>query len=889
MHKNQHPPRWIDRLLESFCTPHLLEEVQGDLHELYGEWRMEYGGRRANWLYLFHALKFFRPFALRRNKPSNTYRTMMFKHYFTTAYRNLMKHKSFSFINVAGLALGITCFTLIALYVRYELSFDRFHTDADRIYRVIQQKVGDGDAFSRTGGAHITPLKEVAEVEEVVRLYRTPIEVQRLNDTQAERLNEERFYFADDNFFDVFNFRLLIGDKNVLTSPSAVILTESTAQRYFGDQDPLGQTIRIGDSLSLEVQGVMEDTPENSHFSMDFLTSIAALKQYYNNPGPFESYWWPWLWTFVKLQPSTEIDSVNSQVAEAVEKYRGADVAQEFVPQLQPLTDIHLYSTSTTSDPSANGDITYVAIFSAISLLILFIACINFTNLSLARSVKRAKEVGIRKAAGAGRGMLMRQFLGESFLLSILALAIGLLLSELLLPYFNDLAHRNLEIALLNQLLFWLSLLGVIIMTGLLAGSYPAWILSRLQAARVLKGNAGQKLGGRQWLQQSLVVFQFVASIALIAGTLIAYQQLIFLQETSLGFDKEQVLTVVAPQISSNEQAEKLASLEQEFSQLAGVSAVSRAYVRPGFGHGMDRAYEVEGMTEEIAPEDRVSRQHVGYDYFDLLDIPLISGRTLSSESGTDASEAVILNEAAAKNFGFTPETALGKKVRTYVSENGQTYGDYTGTVIGVVKDHHSASLKERIAPTVFMSSEGDYSFLTRHLLVKASGSPQQIISDLEDAWQDVFPDRPATISYLDADLEMRYQAEQRLGDIMITFSVLAILIACLGLYGLASYMAERRTKEMGIRKTLGASVQQLLLLFNGDFLRLIGIAFIIAIPIAWYTMDYWLQNFAYHVSIGPIIFVIAGLLCLSIALLTVSYQALRTARVNPVDSLRNE
>ena len=887
--KASNPPRWADRLLENFCNPQLLEEVQGDLYELYSEWVTEYGEQKANRLYLFHTLKFFRPFALRRNKHSNTYPTMMLKHYFTTAYRNLMKHKSFSFINIAGLALGITCFTLIALYVRYELSFDRFHPDADRVYRVIQQKAGDGDAFSRTGGAHITPLQEIAELEEVVRLYRTPIEVQRLDDAQAERLNEEQFYFADSNFFDVFNFRLLRGEANILASPSAVILTESTAQRYFGDQDPLGQTIRIGDSLSLEVQGVMEDSPNNSHFSMDFLTSIAALKQYYNNPGPFESYWWPWLWTYVKLQPGAEAAAVNSQIVKAVEKYRGADVARNFIPQLQPLTDIHLYSTNTTSDPSANSDITYVAIFSAISLLILLIACINFTNLSLARSVKRAKEVGIRKAAGAGRGMLMRQFLGESFLLSILALTIGLLLAELLLPYFNDLAYRDLEIAILNQLPFWLPLLGVVMLTGLLAGSYPAWILSGLQAARVLKGRVGQKLGSRQWLQQGLVVFQFVASIALIAGTLIAYQQLTFLRETSLGFEKEQILTIPAPQISSTEQVEKIAALEQKFSQLAGVSSVSRAYVRPGFGHGMDRAYEVEGLTEEIAPEDRVSRQHIGYDYFNLLDIPLVSGRTLSAESGTDATDAVILNEAAAKNFGFTPETALGKKVRTYVYENGQTYGDLTGTVIGVVKDHHSASMKERIAPMVFMSSEGAYSSYTRHLLVKAGGSPQQVLSSLEDAWKDVFPDRPLVASYLDAELEMRYQAEQRLGDIMITFSVLAILIACLGLYGLASYLAERRTKEMGIRKTLGASVQQLLLLFNQDFLRLIGIAFIIAIPIAWYAMDRWLQDFAYHVSIGPIIFVVAGLLCLSIAMLTVSYQALRTAQVNPVDSLRNE
>ena len=576
------PPRWINKLLEGFCAPHVLEEVQGDLHELYDAWAKKYGRQKANRLYLVHTLKFFRPFALRRDHYSNTYRTMMLKHYFTTAYRNLVKHKSFSIINVAGLALGITCFTLIALYVHYELSFDRFHTDSDRIYRVIQQKVGDGDAFSRTGGAHITPLEEIAELEEIVRLYRTPIEVQRLSDARAERLNEEQFYFADSSFFDVFNFRLLRGKANTLASPNAVILTESTAQRYFGDQEPLGQTIRIGDSLSLEVQGVMEDTPDNSHFSMDFLTSIATLKQYYNNPGPFESYWWPWLWTYVKLQPGAEASSVNSQIAKAIEKYRGAEVAQQFVPQLQPLTDIHLYSTNTTSDPSANGDITYIAIFSAISILILLIACINFTNLSLARSVKRAKEVGIRKAAGAGRGMLMRQFLGESFLLSTLALVAGLLLAELMMPYFNDLAYRDLEIAILKQLPFWLPLLGIVILTGLLAGSYPAWILSGLQAARVLKGNIGQKLGSQQWLQRALVVFQFVASIALIAGTLIAYQQLTFLQETSLGFEKEQILTVPAPQINSTEQVEKIASLEQKFSQLAGVSAVSRAYVRPG-------------------------------------------------------------------------------------------------------------------------------------------------------------------------------------------------------------------------------------------------------------------------------------------------------------------
>ncbi len=883
------PPSITQRLLRWYCDPVFLEEIEGDLHELYREWVAEFGVQKANRLYFFHTIKFFRPFALRRNYHSNTYRTMMFKHYFTVAYRNLVKHKSFSIINIAGLALGITCFTLIALYVRYELSFDRFHTDADRIYRVIQQQTDGGEPFARTGGAHITPLRSIPEFEEIVRLFRTSIEVQKLDESRAERLNEKRFYFADSNFFDVFSFRLVVGEKNVLTSPNAVVLTESSAKRYFGNEDPLGQTLLIGDSLSLEVQGIMEDTPKNSHFSMDFLTSITALKQYYNNPGPFESYWWPWLWTFVKLQPQSSVASVNTRMEEIVGQYRGADVAKEFVPKLQPITDIHLYSINAIGEPGANSSIMYVAVLSAISLLILLIACVNFTNLSLARSVKRAKEVGIRKAAGAARGTLIRQFLGESFLLSMLALGAGFLLAELLLPYFNDLAYRELEITVQDQLPFWLLLLSAVVLTGLLSGSYPAWVLSRLRAAQVLKSSSGQKIGSRQWLQRGLVVFQFVASIALIAGTLIAYQQLTFLQESALGFEKEQIITVPVPSVNSDLQAEKLETLEQAFMQLADVSGVSRVYARPGFGHGMDQDCEVEGKTEEVGPEERVWRQHIGYDYFDLLDIPVLSGRTLSVKSGTDATDAVILNETAAKNFGFTPETALGKKVRTYVSENGQTYGDLTGTVIGVVKDYHSASLRERIVPTVFMSSEGAYSYYTRHLLVKISGAHQSVLSNLEDTWKNVFPDRPLAASYLDADLEMRYEAEQRLGDIMLTFSVLAILIACLGLYGLAAYIAERRTKEMGIRKTLGASVQQLLLLFNQDFLLLIGIAFLIATPVAWYAMDRWLQDFAYHVSIGPIIFVVAGLLCLSIALLTVSYQAFRTARVNPVDSLRNE
>ena len=811
----------------------------------------------------------------------------MLKHYFTITFRNLRKHRSFSIINIAGLALGITCFTLIALYVQYELSFDRFYTESDRIYRVVQQHPYDKD-FASTGGAHAVALRqEFPEFEEVVRVHQAPVEVQRLNQSDAVRQEEKHFYFADSSFFRVFDFPLLAGNpQNVLNAPDGVVLTKSTAQRYFGDEEPLGRTIRVGDDLELEVRGIVADPPSNSHLQFDFLSSVAALKRLYHYQGNFTSYWWPWLWTYVKLSPNASAEAVNARMPGFSERYRKQSGGAEFVPELQALADIHLYS-NTQGDPRPGGSITYVTILSAISLLILFIACINFTNLSLARSVQRAKEVGVRKTAGANRGVLVRQFLGESLMLSITALMIGLLLTELLLPFFGELAQRPLTIDFTEQFPFWIVLLAVVLITGLLAGSYPAWVLSGVNAARVLKGQLWQPRGQSNLLQRSLLVFQFVASIALIAGTLIAYQQLNYLQEAGLGFAQEQILTVALPNEIGDE---KIASLERAFGSVAEVQQTSRTFERPGFGNGIDQAYEVEEMTKKQDRGNRIFRQHVGYDYFDLLDIPLVSGRTFFAASGTDDTAAVVLNQRAVRQFGFTPETALGKSVRTYVQENGQTYGDLTGTVVGVVADYHGTSLRDPIEPTVFMSSEGALSQYTHHLLIKASGKDvASVRRTLEQQWKTVLPDRYFEASFLDTDLALRYAEEQRLGKIMLTFSILAILIACLGLYGLASYLAERRTKEIGIRKTLGASVQQLLVLFNQDFVRLILIAFVVAIPITYYAMNRWLQDFAYHIDIGVAVFIVAGLLCLVVALATVSYQSLRAAWTNPVDALRNE
>ena len=808
----------------------------------------------------------------------------MLKHYTTVAFRNLGKHRSFSLVNIAGLALGITCFTLIALYVQYELSFDRFHSESSRIYRVIQQRTYEDQAFSRTGAAHAVALvQDFPEFEEVVRVSQIPVEVQRMNAADAVRQEEAQFHFADSNFFEVFSFPLLAGDvRQVLTSPKAMVLTESTAKRYFGDEDPLGQTIRVGSELELEVQGIMADTPSNSHLKIDFLASVDALKQYYHFQGEFTSYWWPWLWTYVKLAPQVSAVAVNERLKEFNERHREPG-AKFFVPELQPLTDIHLYS-NTMEDPTPGGSITYVAILSAISLLILFIACVNFTNLSLARSAKRAKEVGVRKAAGAGRSVLIHQFLGESLIISVIALIIGWLAAELLLPFFNELANRPLSIDLGGQLSFWSGLLAVVLVTGLLAGSYPAWVLSGVNAARVLKGQVGMSRSSGTWLQRSLVVFQFVASIALIAGTLIAYQQLRYLQEAALGFNQERVLTVAVPGDTA-----KIASTEQAFRQLAGVQQVSRVFSRPGFGNGVNQVYEAEDSPRQLESGDRIWRQHVGYDYFALLDVPVVAGRTFSEASGTDATEAVVLNEAAVAQLGYTTSSAIGKKVRTYVSENGQTYGDLTGTVIGVVQNYHGTLLRDPIQPTVFMTDEGALGSYTNYLLVKTSGDVREVMATMERQWKTVFPDRYFEASFLDAELALRYAEEQRLGKIMLTFSVLAILIACLGLYGLASYLAERRTKEIGIRKTLGASVQQLLILFNQDFVRLILIALVIAIPLTYYAMNRWLQGFAYHIDIGAAVFVVAGLLCLVIALATVSYQSLRAAWMDPVDALRNE
>lgn len=828
----------------------------------------------------------------------------MLKNYFIIAFRNLQKHKSYAFINVFGLALGIACCLLIGLYVQDELSYEKHHEKGDRIFRVNQrvERPGAESVWAWTGGGLAHDLRDdFSNLETVARVLprSSTVRYAAVEDPSKQRsFRETEFIFADADFFEVFSHTFIQGDPNTaLEHPGSVVLTSSTATRYFGSDDPIGKTLIYDGRVSLQVTGVIEDVPLNSHLRFDLLAPFAAFKQHHQIPveSKLGSYWWPNLYTYVLLPDAASASWLEEQLPAFVAQHRAADEAEVYIPTLESLYDIHLRSVA-EDGPRAGGSQAMVNIFMLIAVAILVLACINFMNLSTARSVKRAREVGVRKSLGAHRAQLIVQFLSESMLMSLLALVLAIGLVELMLPFFNDLAVKELTVGYAENSVFWFGLVALIVFTGLVAGSYPALILSGFRPIHTLKSVFAVK-GGSTWMRKGLVTVQFTVSIALIAGTFIAFSQLNYMRNTELGFDDEQVVSLRLPN------GEQWETLKRELLTQAEVLNVTASTVKPGFGRGTQLPYEAEGVTFEEGDQPPMGHQQVDYDFFEMLGMEFLAGRSfapdLTSDIGTFPGNmqeyhlfdrGLIITETAAKRTGWTPEEALGKEMRVYAFENGTYYTDIRGTVVGVVRDYHYVPMQYEINPAMFSLAKTPVGHFVNWALVKvAPGNAAQTINALQTAWQRVLPDQPFDPSFLDQDLDNRYIREARIGQIIGAFAFLGLAIACLGLFGLAAYAAEQRTKEIGIRKALGANVSNIVGLLSREFLLLVLGASIIATPLAYFAMEYWLRDFAYRIDISPLLFLGVMLLALVIAWITVGYQSIKAALADPVKSLRYE
>ncbi len=792
----------------------------------------------------------------------------MLRNYLTIALRNLVRRPGYTLLNVGGLAVGIGCCVLILVAVQHELSYDRFHPGADRLYRVVQDvSWGEGMAWDWS-----TPLladlftEEFPEVEAAARFHTVSVLVEA--GAGPGRFQEEAFAFVDPGFFDLFAFPFVAGDAaTALKEPQTVVLTASAAEKYFGDADPLGQTLRLDNRLSLEITGVVADLPSNSHLDFDFAASFATMPAWYQATA-FDSWWWPKLTTYVRLKEGTAaFDKARLQAL--VARHREAHFAEAIVPRLQPVTDIHLYG-----NPGGNA-IRFVYIFSIIAAFILLIACVNYMNLSTARSARRAREVGVRKVAGARRRQLVGQFLGESSLIVLVALGLGLMGAELLLPAFNALSGNNLSLDLTSPRL-WGLMGGLWVGVSLLAGSYPAFFLSKFAPSAVLKGAGAPGVGGRR-LRQGLVVAQFVITIILLAGTLIVYQQVDFMRSASLGFETEQVVAV--PLREGHEQYQ---ALKQELGQQPGVVSVSAANWYPGVGGGAIFATSLNGEDLDADP----FIVFTDHDFFRTLGIKVTAGRAFSEELVSDAEQAFLLNETAVRQYGL--DAPLGKRLSLFAAENGVVSFQKEGEVVGVVRDFHMTGLQTPIVPVALTLTRQPV-YLGYVLVRLAPGDPRPALRALKAAWSSRFPHRPFEATFIDDRIETLYQQEVQFGQTVGALAGLAVLIACLGLFGLAAFTAEQRTKEIGVRKVLGASVPGLVALLSKEFVRLVLAATLVALPLAYLGMQRWLDDFAYRIDVGVGTFLLAGALVLLVALATVSYQAVRAARKDPVESLRYE
>lgn len=789
----------------------------------------------------------------------------MLKNYAKIAIRSLLKHKGYSFINVFGLAVGIGCCLLIMLYVQDELAYDQLHEHSSQIHRVLIEPSREAAQPSALNMFFVADrIKEgYPEVQAATNFFRhweSPLIAHG-----QEGAIEKQVFFTNSDFFEVFSFNLLQGNpQTVLDAPFSVVLTESSAEKYFGSEDPIGKTIRYNSQYELEVTGIMEDVPRRSHFHPEFLVSMPTLPKVSYGGIQVE---WRVFYTYVVLRDGINGAQMERKAADFYHQHYGSESPARLL--LQPLMDIHLRS-QVSNELESNSDIQYLYLLSGIGVLLLLIACINYMNLATARSMNRAREVGMRKMVGAFRIQIIRQFFGESLFLSLLALILAVGLVVILLPLIHSTTGRDLALATNNEWI-WGGGVVLVLLVGLIAGIYPAIFLSRFQPAHILKGQFKSGGQGRR-LRKGLVVVQFAMSIILVIGTLGVFEQLSFLQNARLGFEKDQIVVIPVQDGAMREQYAALRDELMRLSDVVTVGATSSAY--PGRAHSYHHAISREGASSDDAIT--TYRNWVDAGYLEALELELAAGRYFSSNIQADQ-ESILLNEAAVRELGWeSAATAVGEQV---------LLDDRTWTVVGVVEDFHFQSLHHHIESLIFTPS-----FFPTNLLVRVQSTEMaSTISSLKAAWGAFTDDQPFTYSFLDDTIDAQYQADAQWGQVISYAAVLSIVIACLGLFGLAAFSAEQRTKEIGIRKALGASISGMVLLLSRDFLKLVLLAFLLSAPIAYYAMNQWLDGYAYRMEISVWLFVMAAGISVSIALLTVCYQAGKAALINPVKALRYE
>ena len=792
----------------------------------------------------------------------------MLKNYLLTAYRNSLKNKLYAGINVLGLAIGITGCLFIILYVQHERSYDQFHEKKDRIFKVYRTSDRDGyGEIGPTSPPYAEGLRNdfPEEVEAAVRVMPRSGLI-----THGEKaFTGDNISFVGKDFLQVFTFPLIQGDPTMaLEEPSSVVLTADMAKKYFGDQDPIGQPLEYENEYPMVVTGVLAPIPENSHIEFDFLASVHLFEQ----EEWFTGWWNNNMMTYVLLKEGAEEEALERQFPAFMDKYFGEDFERlglRLGLTLMPLTDVYFANNTKFDAWTKHGNQAMTYIFLAVALFILLIACINFMNLATARAARRSTEVGVRKTLGANRSDLVYQFFGESFLTTFVAILLTVVLMTVLLPSFNQFAEVNLSLPL-NTFTFPLLLLATVIGVSLLAGIYPALFLSAFVPVKALKGTQRSGTKGK-YLRKCLVVFQFVISIVLVIAVLVVNQQMQFVQNQRLGFDKERVMLL---EIDNDELYNQRASFKSRLQQNARIAHITTTSGEPGGFHDV-YSFSVEGQEEEVM----MNTVFTDTDYMATFGLTMVAGRNFSPQRSTDTLEAVILNEAAVRALDWSPEEALGKEVTNPFSDS------IPRRVIGVVEDYHFASLHNQIDPLAIMLSDD-----VRMVAIKTTtGAMSPVIDLVSDTWSDVVSQHPFAFTFLDESYNQLYRAEQKQGQVFTLFASVAIFIACLGLFGLVTFVAEQRTKEIGVRKVLGASVLQLVRLLTQDFVSLVIIALVVASPIAYYAMQQWLADFAYRVPLRPTVFLLAGLLALLIAMLTVSWQSARAALANPVDALRNE
>ena len=804
--------------------------------------------------------------------------------YVKLTFRNLMRNKVFSFINIFGLAAGLAVCLLIMLYILDESSYDKHHKDGDRVFRVAyESKEGSWSANSAPFAFGVK--NDLPEVEQAARLLKFP-DLEMMLLTYEEKNERKQFfepqgYFVDSTFFELFSYNFKYGDdRTALNEPNTVVLSERIADKLFGNENPVGKTIKVGmlyGENAYTVKGVYKNSTGKSHIPAGFFLSmqngdIGQWVNRQNNWGTNNIFH-----TYFKLRKGVDATNFEKKLGSVYEKHVSKDAKDALLTRhfyIQPLKEIYLKS-EIGNEIGSNGNIKYLYILGSIAGFILLIACINFMNLSTARSEKRAREVGVRKVMGAGRRSLVSQFMGESFFLCLIALSLALFLVLTLLPLFNGITQKNMQVFDNPSILVWIALLTLF--TGLLAGIYPAFYLSSFNPIAVLKGRIMNRFSATA-IRKGLVVFQFTISICLILGAIIIGKQLDLLNNQYLGFKKDQqiILPLKNPEVSAN-----YAALKNELLKMSAVKGVTCGSSYPGVPILNDMLFFAEGKT--LSDFVDIHLAVTESDYLETLGIELKAGRAFSKEPTAD-SNSIILNEAALRQLGYNIKDAIGKKVYyQFLQETRQEL-----QIVGVVKDFNYESLHQQIKPFGFTTNRfaNKYSYVIVNL--KSADYSAQI-TEIGKAWQKINPQTPFMYSFLDHDFQKNYEKDQRASQIVINFTFIAILIACLGLFGLASFSAERRTREIGIRKVLGASAMSVTKLLSKDFISLVIIAIVIASPIAWWVMNEWLQEFSYRTSIEWWMFVLAAGTAVVAALLTIGFQAIKSAMANPVKSLRSE